>query len=80
MPTRAALAALLAERGAREALPALVRAATETPAMLDAVLAARARLGAPATSAELAALLASTTRASGPRRCARWPRRPIRPS
>lgn len=60
VPTRAALVALLAERNARDALPAIVAAETDTPAMLDAVLAARATLGAPASAAELSALLAST--------------------
>lgn len=60
VPTRAGLAALLAERGTREALPALLTAETDTPAMLDALLAARARLGEPATTAELTALLASS--------------------
>jgi HEAT repeat protein len=60
VPTRAGLATLLAERGAREALPGLLAAETDTPAMLDALLAARARLGSPATTTELTALLASS--------------------
>lgn len=60
VPTRAGIATLLAERGTREALPALLAAETDTPAMLDALLAARARLRSPATTTELVALLASS--------------------
>lgn len=58
-PTRIAVVGLLADRDARDALPAVTSAATDTAAVLDAVLAARARLGAPATLAELAPSLQS---------------------
>jgi HEAT repeat protein len=58
-PTRVAVLELLAARDVRDALPAVAGAATDTPAVLDAVLAARARLGAPAGRAELVRLLGS---------------------
>ncbi len=72
--TRIGLIELLAERKASEALPALSAAAAETPAVLDALLRARARLGAPAGRGELAPYLASTdptTRAAAVRALAR---------
>lgn len=52
--TRAGLIALVGERGATDALPALRTAAADTPAVLDALLGARARLGAAAGREELA--------------------------
>lgn len=55
--TRVGLIELVADRGAREALPAVSGATADTPAVLAAVLAARARLGAPAGRPELAAWL-----------------------
>jgi HEAT repeat protein len=57
--TRISLIALLGERRAVEAIPALTAAAAGTPAVLDALMTARARLGAPAGRSELAPLLAS---------------------
>jgi HEAT repeat protein len=58
--TRVGVLDLLAERTAREALPEVLHAETDTPAVLDAVLAARARLGAPAGRKDLASYLDST--------------------
>jgi HEAT repeat protein len=55
--TRVGVLDLLAERNAREALPEVLAASTDTPALLDAVLATRARLGAPAGRKELAPYL-----------------------
>lgn len=52
--TRVGVLDLLAERSAREALPEVLAAETDTPALLDAVLATRARLGAPAGRTDLA--------------------------
>jgi hypothetical protein len=54
---RIGLAGVLADRGATACVPALAGAATDTPAVLDAILAARARLGALPTRAELDVLL-----------------------
>lgn len=55
--TRAGLAQLAGERGWKEALGALRAAATETPQLFDAILTARARLGAPPDRDELARYL-----------------------
>jgi hypothetical protein len=57
--TRIGLLELLGEREARDALPQVVAAAADTPAVLDAVLAARARLGAPADRDALGPYLAA---------------------
>jgi HEAT repeat protein len=51
--TRMGLIRLIGERGWREALPALGTALTDSPATLDAVLAARTALGTPPTRADL---------------------------
>jgi HEAT repeats len=51
--TRIGLMELLANRGLREALPALAGAEAESPAVLDALLAAKTKLGAPPTRADL---------------------------
>ena len=58
-PSRVALLGLLADRHAADALPAVVEASTESPALLDARFRTRAALGAPAGRAELAPHLAS---------------------
>jgi HEAT repeat protein len=58
--TRVGVLDLLAERNAREALPEVLAAATDTPAVLDAVLTVRARLGAPAGRKDLTAYLDSS--------------------
>jgi HEAT repeat protein len=57
--TRIGLIDLLADRRAVEAMPALTAAAADTPAVLEALLRARARLGAPAGRGEIAPYLAS---------------------
>jgi HEAT repeat protein len=72
--TRARLATLLGERAGPEALPALAGAATDDATVLDAVLAARARLGAPASADEIGRWLAGadpSLRAAGVRALAR---------
>ena len=51
--TRVGFVRLAADRGWKDAVPALRAASVESAEMLDAVLAARARLGAPADKAEL---------------------------
>jgi HEAT repeat protein len=51
--TRIGFVRLAADRGWKDAVPALRAASVESPEVLDAVLAARARLGAPADKAEL---------------------------
>jgi HEAT repeat protein len=51
--TRIGLMRLVAERGWREALPALGTALTDSPPTLDAALAARTALGTPPTRADL---------------------------
>jgi hypothetical protein len=51
--TRVGFVRLAAERGWTDAVPALRAASLDSPEVLDAVLAARARLGAPADNAEL---------------------------
>jgi HEAT repeat protein len=51
--TRTGLAQLAGERGWKEAVPALRAAETETSPLFDAVLVARARLGAPPDREEL---------------------------
>jgi hypothetical protein len=55
--SRTGLAQLVGERGWKEAVPALRTAETETPPLFDAVLTARARLGAPPDRAEFARYL-----------------------
>lgn len=57
--TRIGLIQLAGDRGWKAALPAVRGATVDTPATLDAVLAARAKLGAPADKAELREPLAS---------------------
>ncbi len=59
-PTRSRLIALLAERWVTDALPAITAAKADTADVLDAILAARTRLGSPPTRAELAPYLNST--------------------
>ena len=56
---RIGLLGLLGEREVREALPAVLAAETDTPAVLDAVLGARSRLAAPVGREELAPYLGS---------------------
>ncbi len=58
--TRVALLRLVGERRWTTALAAVRGAATDTPQLLDAVLAARAALGAPPDKSELSPHLAST--------------------
>lgn len=58
-PTRIGLVRLIGERRWGRALPAVRHATIDGPQMLDAVLAARAQLGAPPDKAELAPYLAS---------------------
>jgi len=58
-PTRIGLIRLAGERGWKTALPAIRRAASDTPQVLDAILAARGQLGAPPDKAELAPYLSS---------------------
>jgi HEAT repeat protein len=58
-PTRIGLVRLAGERGWKSALPALRRAASDTPQVLDAILAARAQLGAPPDKSELMPYLSS---------------------
>jgi hypothetical protein len=55
--TRASLIQLVGERTWKDALPAIRGADAETPQILQAILAARARLGAPADTKELKAYL-----------------------
>jgi HEAT repeat protein len=55
--TRTGLAQLAGERGWKEAVPALRAAETETPPLFDAVLMARAHLGAPPDREEFARYL-----------------------
>jgi HEAT repeat protein len=58
-PTRSGLIQLAGERRWTDALPALRRAEVDSPQVLQAVLTARARLGAPAGADELAPYLRS---------------------
>jgi HEAT repeat protein len=58
-PTRIGLIRLAGERGWKTALPALRRAASDTPQVLDAILAARSQLGAQPDKAELVPYLSS---------------------
>ena len=55
--TRTGLIRLVGERGWKEALPALRRVEPDSPQILDAILDARAKLGAPADADELEAYL-----------------------
>ncbi len=71
---RVRLIALIADRGATDALPALAAAVADTPAVLDALLAARARLGSFPSRSELAGYLGDddpTIRAAAVRALAR---------
>ena len=56
--TRAGLIRLVGERRWHEAVPALARAETDTPSVLDALFAARTALGVPPTEADLRRYLA----------------------
>jgi HEAT repeat protein len=57
--TRVGLVQLIAQRGLTEALPAVKATLVDEPEVLDAVLAARVRLGAPAGRGELTGYLTS---------------------
>jgi HEAT repeat protein len=58
-PTRVGLIRLIGDRAWKDALPALRGADIDAPEVLDAVLAARGKLGAPAAKGELQGFLAS---------------------